>query len=178
MIFFSGFSLKNEEELFFDYLGDIKDNVYTVVGFSYGAIKALEFVANSSKRIDRLTLISPAWFCNKSKSFIKAQLLYYKKDTDKYIKTFLKNTAYPANIELSRYTTHTTLSDLERLLTYSWSSELFEICKDKNIIIETYLGGKDKIIDAYKAFEFFRQHSKSYLFKDVGHILKTNNHKG
>jgi len=61
---------------------------------------------------------------------------------------------------------------LEKLLTYSWSSELCKICKDKNIIIETYLGGKDKIIDAYEAHEFFRQYSESYLFKDVGHILR------
>jgi len=79
MIFFSGFSLKNEDEIFFDYLKDVKDNPYVVVGFSYGAIKALEYAVKSQERIDRMILISPAWFCNKSKAFIKTQLLYYKK---------------------------------------------------------------------------------------------------
>jgi len=172
MIFFSGFSLQNEKELFFDYLKDLKDNHYVVAGFSYGAIKALEFAANSSERIDKLILISPAWFCNKSKAFIKTQLLYYKKDADAYTKTFLKNIAYPANLDLSKYIAPAFFSDLEKLLTYSWPSELFEICKNRNIIIETYLGGKDKIIDAYEAHKFFRQYSQSYLFKDVGHILR------
>jgi len=61
---------------------------------------------------------------------------------------------------------------LEKLLTYSWSSELLISCKKRNIIIETYLGGKDKIIDVYEAHKFFRQYSESYLFKDVGHILR------
>jgi len=96
MIFFSGFSLKNEEELFYDYLKNVKENPYVVAGFSYGAIKALEYTANSSERIDRLILISPAWFCNKSKAFVKTQLLYYKKDANAYIKAFLKNIAYPS----------------------------------------------------------------------------------
>ena len=172
MIFFSGFSLQNEERLFFDYLKDVKDNPYIVVGFSYGAIKASEFTSNSDKRIDRLILISPAWFCNKSEAFIKTQLLYYKKNRDRYIKIFLKNIAYPSNLDLSRYVTYSTLSDLKKLLNYSWPNELFEICKKRKIAIETYLGGKDKIIDAYKAHEFFRQYSQSYLFKDAGHILK------
>jgi pimeloyl-ACP methyl ester carboxylesterase len=172
MIFFSGFSLQDEEELFFDYLKDLKDNPYVVVGFSYGAIKALEFTANSSERIDRLILISPAWFCNRSRAFIRTQLLYFRKDAERYTQTFLKNIAYPANIDLSKYVAPSTLSDLEKLLTYSWPSELFNICKKRDIVIETYLGGKDKIIDAYEAHEFFRQYSESYLFKDVGHILR------
>ena len=172
MIFFSGFSLKNEDEIFFDYLKDVKDNPYVVVGFSYGAIKALEYAVKSQERIDRMILISPAWFCNKSKAFIKTQLLYYKKDKNAYTKTFLKNIAYPANIDLSKYIAPSTLSDLEKLLTYSWSSELLISCKKRNIIIETYLGGKDKIIDVYEAHKFFRQYSESYLFKDVGHILR------
>ncbi|SFP18489.1 pimelyl-ACP methyl ester esterase BioV [Hydrogenimonas thermophila] len=171
MIFFSGFSLKNEEELFYDYLNNVKENPYVVVGFSYGAIKALEFTANSNERIDKLILISPAWFCNKSKAFIKTQLLYYKKDADAYTKTFLKNIAYPANLDLSKYIAPATLFDLEKLLTYQWPSEPFKICKNRDIIIETYLGGKDKIIDAYEAHEFFRQYSESYFFKNVGHIL-------
>jgi len=172
MIFFSGFSLKNEEELFYDYLNNVKENPYVVAGFSYGAIKALEYATNSNNRIDKLILISPAWFCNKSKAFIKTQLLYYKKDADTYTQTFLKNIAYPADIDLSKYIAPSTLSDLEKLLTYSWSSELFKICKNKKLIIETYLGGKDKIIDAYEAHEFFRQYSESFFFKDVGHILR------
>ena len=39
--YFSGFSLENEEELFSKY---IIENDFTISGFSYGAIKAFEYV--------------------------------------------------------------------------------------------------------------------------------------
>ena len=48
-LYFSGFSLEGEKELFDPYR--VK-NSFTVSGFSYGAQKAFEYVLNSSKRVD------------------------------------------------------------------------------------------------------------------------------
>ena len=58
MIFYSGFSLKDDEQFFSDYL---LDQEYVVAGFSYGAIQAFEFALKTDKRIDTLQLFSPAF---------------------------------------------------------------------------------------------------------------------
>ena len=57
--YFNGFSLQNEEELFSEYL---LQSELCVAGFSYGAQKAFEYVYKSKERIDRLILLSPAFF--------------------------------------------------------------------------------------------------------------------
>ena len=59
MLYFNGFSLQNEEEHFKAYLSD---NDLTIAGFSYGAQKAFEYAYHSKERIDRLILLSPAFF--------------------------------------------------------------------------------------------------------------------
>ena len=61
MRYFNGFSLSNEEKLFSDYL---VDSDLCIGGFSFGALKAFEHVYNSKERIDRLILLSPAFFQN------------------------------------------------------------------------------------------------------------------
>ena len=83
MKFFSGFSLKNEEHFFTDY---IKDSNYTVCGFSYGAIKALEYTQvqlNLGNRIDTLQLFSPAYFQTTSQIFKRLQMISYAKNKQK-----------------------------------------------------------------------------------------------
>jgi len=52
MVYFNGFSLQDEEDLFEEYV--IESDLY-VVGFSYGAQQAFEYVYQSKERIDRLT---------------------------------------------------------------------------------------------------------------------------
>ncbi len=168
MRYFNGFSLKGEESLFKDYL---IDSDFTVAGFSYGAIRAFEEVYNSKIRVDRLILLSPAFFQNHKKSFIRTQLRYFKLDRGSYIKEFLKNIAYPSDIKLSSYLSNGTLDELEYLLLYKWKEDrILEVIK-RGVTIEVFIGGKDKIIDSKIAFNFFSKITTTYLLKDKGHIL-------
>lgn len=66
--YYSGFSLKNEKKIFGEY---IKENDFTISGFSYGAIKAFEDVLKSDERVDLLQLFSPAFFKRKVKNLLE-----------------------------------------------------------------------------------------------------------
>ena len=168
MRYFNGFSLKNEEILFKDYL---IDNDFTVAGFSYGAIKAFEEVYNSTIRVDRLILLSPAFFQNHKKSFIRTQLRYFKSNRDSYLKEFLKNIAYPSAIDLTQYLSNGTIDELEDLLLYRWSEERLLELIQRGVTLEVFIGGMDKIIDSEMVFNFFSKITTTYLLKDKGHIL-------
>ncbi len=168
MRYFNGFSLKNEEILFKDYL---IDNDFTVAGFSYGAIKAFEEVYNSTIRVDRLILLSPAFFQNHKKSFIRTQLRYFKSNRDSYLKEFLKNIAYPSAIDLTQYISNGTIDELEDLLLYRWSEERLLELIQRGVTLEVFIGGMDKIIDSEMVFNFFSKITTTYLLKDKGHIL-------
>ncbi len=166
MIFFSGFLLENEQELFKEYIDDSK---YSVAGFSYGAIRAYKYFLKSQKRIDKLQLFSPAFFQNKDEKFKRLQLLAYQKDPLKYKKNFLKNISYPSLYDMSRYCIDADISQLKELLYYKWN--LSEAIK-KDLFIEVYLGEKDKIVDSKEAMEFFKEFATVYFIKKVGHILR------
>jgi len=199
MRYFNGFSLKNEEIFFQDY---IVDSDYCVAGFSYGAIKAFEYVYNSSNRVDRLILLSPAFFQNEKKSFIRTQLRYYKSNPDEYISQFIKNVVYPSdmadflqnslesatlvpnntrlkpsspnfarNLVLEEYISRGSYSELESLLTYIWDREKIQKLIDRGVTIEVFIGGEDKIVNSQKSFEFFCELTTTYLIKDVGHLF-------
>ncbi len=173
MRFFSGFSLQNESILFDEFLKEYRGNPYVVAGFSYGAIKALEYVYKSQERVDRLLFLSPSYFLNRSKGFKKAQKLYFKKDPSRYLSGFLKNAAYPAeDSEFSSFLKMGTLKELEELLEYEWPEEKLQSVTNRGVKIEIYLGAKDKIIDAMEAHDFFKNFGQSYLFKTYGHMLK------
>ncbi|MBN2824160.1 MAG: alpha/beta hydrolase, partial [Campylobacterales bacterium] len=61
--------------------------------------------------------------------------------------------------------------DLEILLRHKWDKmQLKELVK-QGVQIEVFLGGKDRIINAYKANEFFSEVGITYLIKDAGHSL-------
>jgi len=168
MKYFNGFSLKGEEILFSKYLIDTK---YSVAGFSYGAQQAFEYVYNNSARVDRLILLSPAFFQNQKKSFIRTQLKYFKIDKQKYIKQFLNNAKYPSTINLYNYLNIGTDKELEELLYYIWDKQkILELIK-RGVNIEVFIGQKDKIVDASKSFDFFSNLTTTYLIKDSGHIL-------
>jgi pimeloyl-ACP methyl ester carboxylesterase len=168
MKYFNGFALSNEE-IFFE--EQLVQSDFVVAGFSYGAQQAFEYVFNSTKRIDRLILLSPAFFQNHKKSFVRTQLRYYKADEKAYTEQFLKNVAYPANIDLSKYLSIGDIESLEKLLSYVWEKEKIEILKKRGVSIEVFMGEEDKIVDAQKSFEFFSELLTVYFVKKVGHLL-------
>lgn len=167
--YFSGFSLKDEKELFSEYL---IENDFTISGFSYGAIKAFEEALSSEKRVDLLQLFSPAFFQTQDEKFVRMQLMFFKKDSKSYCDNFLKNISYPSNIDVSDYFKEGTIEELETLLSYKWEEEKLNRLLSKGTKIEVYLGSDDKIIDSSKAYEFFKNFATVYFIKNNGHILK------
>ena len=170
MKYFNGFSLQNEKELFIPYL---TQSEYGVAGFSYGAQQAFEHVYRSESRIDRLILLSPAFFQTEKPSFIRTQLRYFEAGQEAYVKQFLSNAAYPSNIDLSNYLDVGTKVELEALLSYTWDQKKIQEVLDIGTTIEVFLGEDDKIIAAQKAFDFFRPVTTTYFMKRVGHVLKS-----
>jgi len=169
MKYFNGFCLKGEESLFHDYL---LESDYCVAGFSYGAQKALEYVYKSKERVDRLVLISPAFFQNHKKSFVKTQLRYFKADEDAYKKAFLENVTYPSNISLNDYLEEGSYEGLNELLNYTWEALKIETILQRGVIVEVFMGAQDKIVDAEKSYAFFSPLVSIYYFKEKGHLLK------
>ena len=169
MRYFNGFSLCNEEEFFKEQL---IESEYAVAGFSYGAQKAFEHVYNTSERVDRLVLISPAFFQNHKKSFIKTQLRYFKADQEAYTQQFLKNVAYPSSVDLSSYVCEGTYEELEALLSYVWEKEKVLELLERGVTIEVFMGDSDKIVNRKMSYEFFSDLVPVYLFKGRGHLLK------
>ena len=169
MKYFSGFSLQGEKELFSKY---IVDGETTIAGFSYGAQQAFEYVYHSKERIDRLILLSPAFFQTQKTSFIRTQLRYFEVGKEAYVKQFLSNVSYPSNINLSPYLKVGTKEELEALLTYTWDEHKIEEVLDRGTSIEIFLGSEDKIIDSNKAFSFFKTSCTTYFLKQRGHLLK------
>lgn len=171
MKFFSGFSLKNDQAFFLEY---INASEYTVAGFSYGAIKAYEAVLEALKkreRVDTLQLFSPAFFQTKSPHFKKLQIRAYTKDEALYMQNFIKGCFMPHKVQKVEHKEHS-LEELEELLFYEWSrSELLEIT-NQGVRIEVYLGGQDRIIDAEGAREFFKEFATVTYIKKANHFLQ------
>ncbi|SFZ97422.1 hypothetical protein MNB_SV-5-1741 [hydrothermal vent metagenome] len=172
MKYFNGFSLHNEEEMFKEY---IDTNSSTVIGFSFGAQKAFEYVYNSKNRVDRLILLSPAFFQEDKKSFVRSQLRYFEAGQEAYVKQFLLNVTFPSNIDLSKYLNIGTKEELTSLLTYKWDKKKIEDILNRGTIIEVFIGEKDKIINAKDTNDFFKPLTTCYYIKDAGHLLKGKN---
>ncbi|MCH9813944.1 MAG: pimelyl-ACP methyl ester esterase BioV [Epsilonproteobacteria bacterium] len=168
MNFFSGFSLHNEADLFATYHDSSE---YCVSGFSLGAIEAFEYLSNTKKRLDKLQLFSPAFFQNKRDKFKRLQTISYQKDQKNYEETFLKNIAYPSDIDMHCYFKKDDLRALEKLLNFVWKPEALETLIKRGVEIEVYLGSEDKIIDVEAAYDFFKPYATLYLLKQRGHIL-------
>jgi alpha-beta hydrolase superfamily lysophospholipase len=166
-LYFSGFCLANEKELFKEYL---IENDFTVSGFSFGAYKALEYVLNSQTRVDTLQLFSPSYFNDKDIKYKRMQVIYFQKDSQAYCDNFLKNCGINKE-QKDKYFQMGTSEQLDSLLSYKWSEEKLQAVVNKGINIEVYLGGEDKIINSNKAKEFFRKFGEVYYIKKKGHIL-------
>lgn len=169
MIYFNGFSLQNEKELFSPYL---VDSDYCVAGFSYGAQQAFEYVYHAKARIDRLILLSPAFFQTQKPSFIRTQLRYFEAGKEAYVKQFLANVSYPSNLDLSKYLKVGKKEELGALLSYTWDIKKIQEVLDRGITVEVFFGQDDKIIDAQQAFDFFAPLTTTYFMKRVGHVLR------
>ena len=169
MTYFHGFSLQNEETLFDQYL---ISSDYCVAGFSYGAQQALEYAYHSTERIERLILLSPAFFQTQKSSFIRTQLRYFEAGQEAYVEQLLANVTSPSNFDLSAFLNVGKKEELEALLTYTWDKDKIEEIQRRGTIIEVFLGAEDKIIDAKVTFDFFRRITTTYLLKDAGHVLK------
>jgi esterase/lipase len=173
MKFYSGFSLKNEEYLFEDY---ISDSEYTVSGFSYGAIKAFEKtlkLIKNANRVDTLQLFSPAFFQTKEDKFKKLQLLGYRKNRDKYLSDFMELCFSPHYMKITEHY-ETEVDELEELLNYKWDINNLKLLSSSGVKIEVYLGSEDKIIDVESARSFFLHVSTVTYIKNVNHFLQTN----
>jgi len=170
MKYFNGFSLQNEKELFAPYL---MQSDYCVAGFSYGAQQAFEHVYHSKERIDRLILLSPAFFQTQKPSFTRTQLRYFEAGNEAYVKQFLTNVTNPSSLDLTNYLKVGTKEELENLLTYQWDTKKIQEILDRGTSIEVFLGNKDKIINAQETFNFFSPLATTYFIKNVGHLLNT-----
>ncbi len=169
MHYFNGFSLHSEEELFNAFT--IKSDL-CVAGFSYGAQKAFEYVYNSKERIDRLILLSPAFFQTQKTSFTRTQLRYFEAGQEAYVKQFLENVSYPSSVDLSKYLNVGIKEDLNALLTYTWDKQKIQEVLNRGTTIEVFLGKEDKILDSQEALEFFAPLTTVYFIKNVGHLLR------
>ncbi|PNV83455.1 MAG: hypothetical protein C0627_04980 [Sulfurimonas sp.] len=173
MKFFSGFSLKNEQHYFKEY---INSSEYTVCGFSYGAIKALREIKemlSRKKRVDRLQLFSPVFFQTKDEKFKKLQLLGYRKNQDSYLREFISSCFLPYEKKIVEHDKNS-IEELEELLYYEWDIQELKNLTHNGVKIEVYLGGKDAVIDAKGAREFFLETATVTYIKEANHFLLLN----
>jgi len=172
MKFFSGFSLRNEVDFFKPF---INESNYSVCGFSYGAIKAFEYVQKALKegnRVDRLQFLSPAFFQSKNEKFKRLQLMAYRKNEDEYLRQFINACFLPYERRVVEHSV-TVLEELEELLMYEWSRDELKALADKGVVIEVYLGGEDQIVDSAEAKEFFLDVATVTYVKNGNHFLLT-----
>ncbi len=169
MLYFSGFSLANENELFPFWLKNCK--AFCVAGFSYGAIKALEFALQTKKRVDRVILLSPAFFNDVEQSLKKREINSFKRNQEAYLKQFFRNIKGKCNIDIYKYYNKGSLFELETLLYYEWKKEKILELINRGIEIEVILGGKDNIINLEGAINFFTNITTTYLVKKANHLL-------
>jgi len=164
--FFSGFCLKGESELFDKYLSDTKN---CVAGFSYGAIKAFEYVYNSNPKIERLILISPAFFQDKNSRYKELQLRAFNKDKERYIKKLFKDISQ--DLDMSKYKNCCTKEQLTKLLYYNWDIKKIKTVLERGIKIEVILGENDKVINASNAKDFFSPLVDTKFIKEANHLI-------
>jgi hypothetical protein len=173
MKFFSGFSIKNEQYYFKEY---VNSSEYCVCGFSYGAIKAVRNIKEQlelKKRVDTLQLFSPAFFQTKDEKFKKLQLMGYRKNRDNYLREFISSCFLPYEKKIVEHDKNS-IEELEELLYYEWDIEELKNLVQNSIKIEVYLGGRDAVIDVKGAREFFLEVATVTYIKEANHFLLTN----
>lgn len=169
MKFFSGFCFENEKGLFTPLIE--LEGEYTLNGFSYGAIlafkEALKAIQNR-QRVQVLNLFSPAFFQDRKPSFLKAQILGFKKDSQTYIQNFLSLCGNPPPC----YFKKGTLEELEELLFFQWREEELSFLQKKGVQINVFIGGKDLILSPEATMRFFAPYCVVYFYKALNHCLQ------
>ncbi len=171
MRFYSGFALKKDQVFFENYL---KHSAYTVAGFSYGAIKAARYTAETSERVDTLQLFSPAFFQTKKESFKRLQMGGYLKDPNHYLENFVTSCFAPYPVTAINLAENDAES-LRDLLYFEWTCELMETIRTKGTAIEVYLGLDDHVIDVLGAREFFLPYATVISIRRGNHFLQEKN---
>jgi len=170
VVYFSGFAFRDESGLFDDWL--LRSD-YTVAGFSYGAIRALEYAHASRRRIERLILLSPAYFQETKERFRRLQLEAYAKDPQNYLQRFALRCVEPCqDLDVAPYLGEGSEEELRHLLEYRWDRAKFDALRKRGTKIEIFLGGKDRIVDTEAARRFFSQVGICYFIKEAGHLLR------
>jgi pimeloyl-ACP methyl ester carboxylesterase len=170
--FFSGFGFKNEKALFKEIL---ERGEFVVAGFSYGAQQALEYTLQKlqrSERVQKLQLISPAYFNELPKAIKLKEIQNFAKNPKLYMRFFYKKAAYPYKGDLKLFQREPELSELKALLFYDWEKEKLRRVVSSGVEIEVYIGEMDKIVDPVKTKKFFQEFGTVYCIKEVGHILR------
>ncbi len=169
MTFYSGFSLLNEEHFFENYL---KNNDYTIAGFSYGAIAAAHHALQSTSRIDTLQLFSPAFFQTKSEPFKRLQLSGFRQSPQVYRNRFLESCFAPYDVQEVELDWNANEEHLRELLYFEWTEKLMESIVSKGIRVEVFLGDQDSVIDVVGAREFFLQYATVMSMRSGNHFLE------
>ncbi len=179
MKFFGGFGFKDDArifELILRDLGYLEGNPYNVCGFSYGAQKAVRYAVDSlenGSRINRVLLLSPAFFNDKSEDFVAQQLKMFAKNRAIYMKAFYKNVGVSADDEAYlREVESLDLCTLEKCLRYKFVDSDLEALKARGVEIIVILGGADKIINTNNANDFFSKFGIVYFIKNANHLLR------
>ena len=167
--FFSGFSFRDEKELFGDYL---IENDFSVAGFSKGAIDAVEYLLGTKRRVDLLQLFSPAYFNTKEESFKRAQSLAFKKSPQRYLESFYKTCIGDSDIDIESFKSEGSSQELDSLLHYEWSAAKLEEIGARGVKVEVYLGERDEIVDSVSALAFFEKYAQVWYIRGVGHLLR------
>lgn len=178
MVFFGGFGFSDNIKIFEPILrefGYFDANPYNVCGFSFGAQKAVQYTLESletNARINRVLLLSPAFFNDRDLAFKNAQLRAFSKNRVLYMKTFYKNIGLCAeDKQFLQEVESLDLCTLEQCLYYEFKGEDLILLNSRGVEIVAILGSRDKIINANVANDFFSKYGIVYMINDANHLL-------
>lgn len=129
--------------------------------------------ANPPQRINRMILLSPAFFNDKNEDFKNTQMATFEKNRAIYMKAFYKNIG--ANAEDGAYLREIDLldsRDLEQCLHYKFKSADLEALNARGVEIISIFGECDKIINAQIAHAFFARFGVAFFIKGANHLLR------
>lgn len=166
-MFYSGFSLCGEEEIFHEYIPAFGS---FVSGFSYGAIAALKY-AIKEQSVKSLILLSPAYYTHKDNAFKEAQLAAFTADKELYQIKLLKKSGFKED-EYKLYAKEGRYEELSELLYFDWSTIKIETLISRGVNIEVFIGKNDKVVEPKASAEFFECFAKVYTLDNKNHILR------
>ncbi|MEA1918082.1 MAG: pimelyl-ACP methyl ester esterase BioV [Campylobacterota bacterium] len=168
MKYFSGFTCRDEQYLFEEF---IDKSEFSICGFSYGAQKALNKALNSTSRVDKLQLFSPAIFQNRSEKFKKLQLKLYNANSALYVQNFRINSYSPQPYDEDILLSAHNEDELRELLYYEYSKNDLQELERRGVDIEVYYSCSDKITTCKDVKDIFLDYATLYEIKSANHFL-------